>query len=136
METQYQEVMASIVECVRFIVELCKATGYRELAGESVGEAIRILRNVVSFLQHLSEDQSVLSQSTDCPNISESLASVAAGANYGGLGTRAGRLRQYKRYIGSGGATVKETPRANRLLREQLLAVIDVLKTRGIPSVS
>lgn len=117
--TDYDRLVSAIVKVVRENAALCELTSHPDLAQVCFADAVRILRNVAVFVQDQHEASSTESQEKE---IVRALASIAAGSTFCGVGDRATKLRQYKRWLA--GLTDK-TPLDRHPLVHQVFEIIN-----------
>ena len=122
---EYAALVAQIDDLTRFNLNLCKRTLQTDLAYRCVDDAIRILRNVLTFLHHKTEDADSIARIGGVFTPSP-LSSIAAGSNFGGIGARKSKIRQHKKWERSGEEPATPTPR--HPLAEQVIASIQSLK--------
>ena len=122
----YEALITQIGNSTRSNVNLCKQLSIQDLAYDCVDDAIQILRNVESFLQHsndgLNAGDGALPEIAVAP-----LCSMAAGASFGGIGDRRSKIRTYKKWLIKADAT-SFSPRPHPL-QDYAHAMIESLKS-------
>ena len=123
---EYAALVVQIEDSARFNFRLCELTSQQELAYSCVDDAIRILRNVVTFLHHQTADPDSIACIGGNSSFSP-LSSTAAGTNFAGIGTRKSKVRQNKQWEQQKNDSAKSTPR--HPLAEKIIASIQSLRT-------
>lgn len=124
---EYASLIAAIEEITQFNLRLCSLTSHTSLVAECFDDAIRVLRNVMVFIEHTNEDDERTGHSRPEPCLGP-LSSQAAQSNFGGIGRRKSKLRQFDRWRNRGNQP-RHRPEPHPLA-VQALGLIEVLKLR------